>query len=320
MLYVFRFLNRHKLVYLFLLLLIYGNHLSDAFLNSWNLSSIMRLGGITGFLVLGEALVILTKGIDVSIGWIASLSTVIIAAVSCSNFNEFLNPISLVIVAIFCAMAMGAFLGFINGISIAILRINPLIATLLCMWIAEGIAMLILRGVPTRIKFKEFTNIGRMKIFNIPIILIVLLVIALILYIILKKFKFGRYLYAVGGNDYAAYLSGINVKTIKIITYTLSGLLASVGGTLMAAWTQTGVAQVMAGYELIAITAVIMGGISMTGGEGNIWDTILATFILVTLRKLFIFGGINPWLLGFFNGLILLLSVYFIQGRIKSTR
>lgn len=316
--HVYKFLNRHKLIYVFIVILIYGNYTSEAFFSSYNLVSLLRMSGITGLLVLGESLVILTKGIDLSIGWIASLSTVVVAAVSV-NFNEALNPIPLIIVALFCAMSMGAFLGFINGISVAILKVNPLITTLASMWIAQGLAMIILRGVPTRIPIKEFTNIGRLKIFGtIPVILIIFLIIALIVYSLLKKIRFGRFVYAVGGNEYAAYLSGINVKAIKIIVYTLSGLLASMGGILMAAWTRTGEVGALAGYELTAIAAVVMGGISLTGGEGNIWDGILGAFILVTIRKILIFGGINPWLLGFFTGLLLLLSVHFIQERIET--
>lgn len=316
--HVYKFLNRHKLIYVFIVILIYGSYTSEAFFSSYNLSSLLRMSSITGLLVLGESLVILTKGIDLSIGWIASLSTVVVAAVSV-NFNEALNPIPLIIVALFCAMSMGAFLGFINGISVAILKVNPLVTTLACMWIAQGLAMIILRGVPTRIPVKEFTNIGRLKIFGtIPAILIIFLIIALIIYYLLKKIRLGRFVYAVGGNEYAAYLSGINVKAIKIIVYTLSGLLASIGGILMAAWTQTGEVGALAGYELTAIAAVVMGGVSLTGGEGNIWDGILGAFILVTIRKILIFGGINPWLLGFFTGLLLLLSVHFIQERIKT--
>ena len=318
--HVYKFLNRHKLIYVFIVISIYGNYSSRAFFSNYNLLSIMRMSGITGLLVLGEAMVILTKGIDLSVGWIASLSTVIVAAVSI-NFNETLSPIPLIIVACFCAMGMGAFLGFINGISVTILKVNPLITTLASMWIAQGLAMIILRGIPTKIEVKEFINIGRAKVFgNIPLILIIFFIIALIIYFLLKKTRFGRFVYAVGGNEYAAYLSGINIKTIKLIVYTLSGLLASIGGIMMAAWTRTGEVHALAGYELTAIAAVVMGGISLNGGEGNIWDAILGAFILVMLRKLLIFTGISPWLLGSFTGSIILLSVYFIQERIKTTR
>jgi len=317
---IYQFLNRHKLIYVLIVLLISGHFASSAFFTPFNLLSLMRLSSIMAFLVLGEALVILTKGIDLSVGWVASLSTVVIAAVN-QSFNGALSPIPLAILAIFCALALGSFLGFINGISVAILQINPLIVTLAGMWIAQGMAMYILRGIPVRITITEFTNLGQMKILKyIPVIMIILIAFALFLFFILNKNRFGRYLYALGGNEYAAYLSGININTIKIIVYSLSGFLASFGGMMMATWTKTGDEAAMAGYELTTICAVVMGGIALTGGEGNILDAVLGSYILIILRKLLIYTGINPWLFDFFVGLILLGSVYFIQGRKKSIR
>jgi ribose/xylose/arabinose/galactoside ABC-type transport system permease subunit len=280
------FFRKHMLIVVYIVLAIFMLIFTDGFFNTFNIAAILGLGSIMGFLVLGEALVILTGGIDLSVGRIASFSGVI-AAWTMLKFHEILPTSAVIFLVIVFGILSGAFIGFINGISVAKLGIPPLIATLGGMGIAYGLAEYVFAGIPTNLEVKAFSSAVRLKVLNIfPLSSVIFIIFAIILSIYLWKVKSGRYIYAVGGSQEAAFLSGVKTDKVLIWTYVMSGVLSAVGGLLLAGWMRVGDARAGGGYEFIAITAVVMAGFSLFGGVGNIWDAVIGIMTLQTIRKI----------------------------------
>ena len=274
------------LIVVYIALAIFMMIYTDGFFNSFNIAAILGLGSIMGFLVLGEAIVILTGGIDLSVGRIASFSGVI-AAWTMLKFQNVLPQSVVILLVIIFGILSGAFIGFINGISVAKLNIPPLIATLGGMGIAYGLAEYVFSGIPTTLEVKAFSAAVRMKALNIfPLSSIIFIIFALALSIFLWKVKSGRYIYAVGGSQEAAFLSGVKTDKVLVWTYVMSGIFSAVGGLLLAGWMRVGDARAGGGYEFIAITAVVMAGFSLFGGVGNIWDAVIGIMTLQTIRKI----------------------------------
>jgi len=283
---VIGFFRNHMLLAVYIAIAIFMMIYTDGFFNTFNIAAILGLGSIMGFLVLGEALIILTGGIDLSVGRIASFSGVI-CAWTMLKFHESLPPSLVIAFAIVFGILGGAFIGLINGLSVTKLNIPPLIATLGGMGIAYGLAEYIFSGIPTKLALASFTEAVRLKIFGIfPLSSILFVIFAIIVSIILRRSRAGRYVYAIGGSKEAAFLSGIKTDRLIIWIYVLSGILSSVGGLLLAGWLRVGDARAGGGYEFIAITAVIMGGFSLFGGVGNIWDAVIGIMTLQTIRKI----------------------------------
>jgi len=281
-----KFLRRHMLIVVYIALAIFMMIFTDGFFNTFNIGAILGLGSIMGFLVLGEAIVILTGGIDLSVGRIASFSGVI-AAWTMLKFQDVLPEYGIIALVIIFGILSGAFVGFINGISVAKMGIPPLIATLGGMGIAYGLAEYVFAGIPTNLEVKAFSAAVRLKVLNIfPLSSVIFVIFAIALSIFLWKMKSGRYVYAVGGSLEAAFLSGVKTDKVLIWTYVTSGILSAIGGLLLAGWMRVGDARAGGGYEFIAITAVVMAGFSLFGGVGNIWDAVIGIMTLQTIRKI----------------------------------
>jgi len=272
------------------------------------------MSAILGFLALGETLVIFTRGFDLSVGNVASMSSVIIAA-SMLYLHKAVPPGLVIIVAVLLALGAGALIGGMNGFAVTYMKIPPFIATIGGMWIAYGIAFFILRGVPTGLKITSFKIVGRGQLFYVPIPFATLVVVMIIFYIILRKTPLGVHIYATGGNPYAVHLSGINTKRVKMIIYMLSGIFAATGGLFLAAWTGTGFPRSAEGYELLAIAAVVIGGVSLFGGAGSIWGPLAGATILQVLDKIIVYRAISPFLSQMFIGSILLVAIYLTTRR-----
>ena len=216
---VYRFFKRHILLSIYIILALLLITFIDGFYNIFNIASILGLGSIIGFLVIGEALIVLTGGIDLSVGNVASFSSVVLAWTMLTFKNQL--PVPLVItLSVILAMFSGLCVGFINGIAVTKLKIPPLIATLGGMWIAGGFAEYIFSGVPTRLAIRSFKVVGRLKVFSVfPLPFLVFFSVSMILFVILEKMKSGRYVYAVGGSKEAAYLSGVKTDKVLITCY-----------------------------------------------------------------------------------------------------
>ncbi|MEM2525926.1 MAG: ABC transporter permease [Candidatus Methanomethylicaceae archaeon] len=253
--------------------------LTPDFLRIENLMNIARQSAINSLIALGMLLAILTAGIDLSVGSVLALSTVL-SAILIKNFR--LDPL----LGMFAGLSIGAFLGFLNGLMLTKLRLpHPFIATLGMMNIARGLALIVTKatpisGFPYVVQFLGAESLG-----FIPVSFLLVIFVYILYHIFLTRTPTGRYIYAVGGNIEAARLSGINVDRILLIVYTLCGLMASLGGLVLMGRVNAAYPLAGLGYELDAIAAVIIGGASFMGGIGNVWGTLGGAIIIATIRN-----------------------------------
>jgi ribose transport system permease protein len=291
---------------LFLLLVVFSLA-SDNFFQVDNLVGILIATTVNGVLALGVTFVIITAGIDLSIGTVMTLSAVM-TGVLVTNWHV---PVPLGIVG---GMATGAVAGIVNGILIAKAKLPPFIATLGVLNVAKGLA-LVFSGLRP-IYFNDTPIFNSMAMgsfipgFPVPNLVLVLFVGAIVASLVLSKTSLGRYTFALGSNEEATRLSGVNVDRWKIAVYGVSGLFAGVAGVLIAARLNSAQPSLGFGYELDAIAAAVIGGTSLSGGEGTILGTVIGAFIISTLTNgLRILSVPQEWQT-VITGVILLLAVY----------
>lgn len=246
---------------------------TSTFFTSTNLINVLRQVSINGILAIGMTFVVLTGGIDLSVGSIVAFSGIITAGMLRDlEFNIFTVIILTILVA--------ALIGAINGYFIAYWNAAPFVVTLAMMTIARGLTYVYSKGRPISPLPKAFLTIGKGEFLGLPIPAIIFLIVFIVGAVLLKYFRVGRYLYAVGGNDNAARVSGINVKKIKLFAYALSGLLCGVAAIILTARVSAGLPQAGQGYELDAIAATVIGGTRLSGGRGKLWGTVLGVLLL----------------------------------------
>lgn len=252
----------------------------DAFANPKNLVGIVRQASINGILACGMMFVILSNGIDLSVGSIVALSGVMAA--------HFAHPESYPLaVPIIIAILVGLSVGVVNGIGVAYGGIPPFIITLATMTAVRGIALIASGGSPVFGLSDDFKKLASGTIGNtiIPVLAIYFIVIICICGFVLSKTVFGRRVYAIGGNEIAAKVSGISVKKMRLAVYSISGALAGLAGVLLASRTYQGSPTAGVSYELDAIAAVIIGGVSMSGGAGKWYGTLIGALLLAVIAN-----------------------------------
>lgn len=253
--------------------------LSPYFLKVENLMNIARQSAINSLIAVGMLLTILTAGIDLSVGSVLALSSVVMAILI---KNVGLNPF----LGMLIGLVVGAFLGFLNGIMLTKLHLpHPFISTLGMMNIARGLALILTKATPISGFPPVVQFIGAGSIGMVPVSFLVVLGVYIIYHIFLTRTPTGRYIYAIGGNIEAARLSGINVEKVLVIVYTLSGLMAAVGGLVLVGRVNAAYPLAGLGYELDAIAAVIIGGASFMGGVGTVWGTLVGAIIMAVIRN-----------------------------------
>lgn len=271
-----------------ILLVIIISVLNSAFLEPSNLFNLLRQVSINGLIAFGMTFVILTGGIDLSVGSTLALSSALIAILMVSGVDS--------MIALLVGCIFGAILGAINGLLITLGKMAPFIATLATMTVFRGLTLVITDGNPiTNLNGSyAFQLFGRGYFLGIPVPAVTMFITFIILYIILHKTIFGRQTYAMGGNEKAAFISGIKVNKLKIMIYSLAGLMSAMAGAILTSRLNS--AQPTAGmsYELDAIAAVVLGGTSLTGGKGRILGTLIGVLIIGVLNN-----GLN--LLGFLH-------------------
>lgn len=251
---------------------------NPVFFTGMNAMNVLRQIAVMAIIAVGEAFVIITSGIDLSVGSMLSLGGVLCAALCANGFNPWL--------ALVAAVLIGAVLGLFSGSIIVVFRINPFIATLAMLNIVKGIAYLITQGLP--ITFDTSLNFLGGTVAGIPISGIIMLFVVLLGHIILIKTEFGRMIFAVGGNERAAKLSGIKVEKVKLAVYAIVAALASFAGILSAANLSSADVAMGNGYELDVIAAVVIGGCSLAGGQGSIAGVLIGSAILGVIRNGFV--------------------------------
>ncbi|MGP4694133.1 ABC transporter permease [Agrobacterium cavarae] len=251
---------------------------TDNFMSSYNMSVVARQAAFVGLVALGQTLVLLVGGIDLSVGAAAGLSA-IVGSLLLTMFGVhpyFVIPLT---------MAFGLCLGLINGFFVAGLRLNPFIVTLATWEIFAGLTMVITKGYPIRPLGETFGFFGKGEILSVPVPVIVFLVSGLLLIWLLTQTRFGRNIFAVGGNRDAALLVGIKVKFIEFMVFGLAGMFAALAGILFASRMDAGQPSVGEGWLMGAITAAILGGTSLRGGQGSIVGTMLGAMLLTVLAN-----------------------------------
>jgi ribose transport system permease protein len=298
----------------FLILLAMGGGLSlytDTFLTSTNIFNILRAFSWIAISAFGQCMVIITAGVDLSVGSVMGLSGLASAMLLERGIN--------VPLAVGVGLLTGLIVGFLNGLMITKGKLPPFIATLGSYLMARGLCYGLTGGWPVRGLPQSFRNLGQYDIpiagFGVPLPLIFMLVLAVLTSIFLTRTAWGYRIYAVGGNETATALSGINTGRVKVMVYSLCGLLTAIGGVLMTA--RLGVASPTAaqGYELDVIAAVVVGGTSFSGGEGTILGVLIGAAIMQVLRNGLVLIGVSAYWLQAVQGFVIVVAIMLDQLR-----
>ncbi len=250
---------------------------SPQFLTLSNWTIIITQASINALLAFGVTFVIITGGIDLSIGSLVAVTGVVAALLAQTNFPIF--------VPILGGLLAGLLFGLLNGYLITKSKIAPFIVTLGTMTIGRGLALIMSKGRPISNLSESFNFIGGGDIFGVPFPIIILIFVFILSSILLKKTVFGRFVYAVGGNEQASWASGINVNQIKIAVYAICGTLSGLAGILLTSRITTGQPNAGAGFELDAIAAAVIGGTSTTGGVGTITGTLIGVLLIGVINN-----------------------------------
>ena len=301
-----------SLIALFLMIVIFSV-LYDDFRSGDNFWTIMRQVSVHACLSVGMTMVILTGGIDLSVGSVLAFSGAIAAGLLKNGIEiPALNLFVGVTVpgAILIAGLVGSSLGLFSGLMITRFKVPPFVATLCMLIIARGFTELWTGGANITGLGSTFDFIGTGRLLGvIPMPVCISAVIVFIAAVVLKKTRFGRYLYAVGGNEKAARLSGLNVNSIKTLVYTISGFLAAVGGIIVTAKIDSASPTAGESYELDSIAAVVIGGTSLDGGKGSVPGTVIGVLIIGILNSGLTIAGVDPFWQKVVKGFVILLAV-----------
>lgn len=305
------FLQQNGALIMLIIVCIAGFVRYEAFLTPENLLNVLRQNSMLGLVALGMTFVILTGGIDLSVGALLAVAGVI--AANLADYG--------LVTALVGGVAATTVLGLINGTVIAKARIQPFIVTLAMMIAARGVALAVTGEESVRITANEsFSWLGRGSIGFLPVPIVILVVAFAIGWLVLNQTRFGRNVFAVGDNDEAARLMGLNVSRVTIFVYAISGALAGLAGVILASRLGTGQPVAGVGWELDAIAAVVIGGTLLTGGQGSVLTTLVGVLLLGVIFNLFnLEGTISPWWQLVLRGVILLLVVV-AQNRLNKLK
>lgn len=298
--------DRYLILILFIVI---STLLSDKFLTSKNVTNLLNQNSASGIVAIGELLVIITGGTDLSVGAIASMCAVIVALFLKSGFHW--------LIASLLAMLVGLVAGLVNGVLVTRLRLPSFVVTLATMNIYQGVALLLSKGREVFYKNDFFLKIGKTNVSIIPVVTILWLTLAFLTNIFLKKTVSGRYIHGIGGNRYAVRLSGVNVPLYESFAYTASGVLSAIGGILMASRLTLGSNSVGNGWELMAIAAVMVGGGSSVGGIGTAGGVVVGAIIMGLIGNIMNLTGITIYWQQIIRGLIIVIAVFTSQLRVQ---
>ncbi len=303
---VIRVLSRMYLFMVFAVIILIGACLSPYFLKIRNLTNIITAASITSVLAVGQFFVIVTGGIDLSVGSLAALATVV-AAIALAN--HYVAGVAIVLTILICAAV-----GLANGALVVYERITPFIATLAMLSIVEGFSYIIQTGELIQISDTSFTSFFAGMVGPIPTPVIIFLVIMVVAAFVMSNTTFGRELYAIGGNREASRLSGLPINRDLLIAYTISGVLAGLAGLMLASQLLEGSSLVGRGYELDSIAAVVVGGASLFGGSGDPIRSVIGGLIIATILNIMNLMGIQSQPQLVIKGLVILIAVFFSSG------
>ena len=294
--------SAYSLYILLLVLIIVVSVLNTNFLSAQNIKNIFQQVSINGILAVGMTFVIITGGIDLSVGSLLGFSGVIAASLVSGGGNPLL--------AVLAGIAAGLVFGVVNGVLVSYAKIVPFIVTLGMLSIARGFTNVYTHGSPIIKLNKAFTALGQSSFLGIGLPVWIFVCMLLVGYVLLHTTKLGRYTLAVGGNESAAKTSGINTAKIKMFAYTFTGFCCGLAGILMTAKTNAGAPNAGTGYELDAIAAAIIGGTSPSGGEGSIFGTLLGVLIFGIIQNALDILNVSSYIQQVIKGLIIIGAVW----------
>lgn len=298
-----KMLAEYAIIVIFIVLFVVMSIFAPNFFTGNNMVNILRQVSISGICAVGMTFVMLTGGIDLSVGAILGVSGVLTAMMMLKGIPSLLASI--------IALALGVVIGGITGAIIHYIEIPPMIATLGTMTSLRGVAYLITGGTPVFGFDESYSKIGQGHVGVIPIPVIILAIVYAIGIFALSKTKFSRYVYGIGGNQEVARLSGIKVARVKIAVYAISGFCSALAGLVMLGRVNSGQPRAGESYEMDVITAVVLGGVSLNGGVGNLSHVIFGVLIIGVLTNGMTMMAVDDYWQRVVKGLILLLAVSF---------
>ena len=286
-----------------IVLIIFVSVLSPSFLSLTNLMNLMRQVSTNALIAFGMTFVIITGGIDLSVGSTLALSSAIMAGMIVNGIDP--------LIAMTVSLIAGFILGAVNGLLITKGKLVPFIATLATMTIYRGATLVLTDGKPITGLDETFIFqfMGRGYFFGIPFPIVITLVVFALLFVLLHKMSFGRKTFAIGGNEKASFIAGVKSNKIKIFVYSISGVLASLAGIILTSRLNS--AQPTAGesYEMDAIASVVLGGTSMSGGKGRIFGTLIGALIIGTLNNGLNLLGVSTFYQQIVKGIVIIIAV-----------
>ncbi|KJR44821.1 Ribose ABC transport system, permease protein RbsC [Desulfosporosinus sp. I2] len=304
--------DRIGILLLLLVMVVALSTVTPHFLTKVNIINLVRQTSFIAIIAIGSTIVMITMGIDLSPGSLVGITSVIVASYAHPNQMPLVGALAI-------GLLVGIVAGLINGTLISYLGLAPFIVTLGMYTAARGAAMVYTNGIPITNFSSNFLFIGAGDIFGIPVPIIILLVVAVIFHFMLTRTRFGRHIYAIGGNEHAAVISGINVKRVKVLVYVLAGVLASVSGIALTARIASGQPSLGLGYELDAITAAVVGGTSLTGGKGSVFGTISGALVIGVINNGMDLLNCNVFWQQVIKGIIIVLAVLIDQLQKRRT-
>lgn len=298
---IINLLIRYNFVVIFLILIIVASMMSDSFLTIRNISNLFQQAAVVGVVATGMTFVILTAGIDLSVGSVVAFGGMLVALLMTNGFPP--------LIAVVITLAIGAGLGAIMGGISAYANVPSFIITLAGLVTIRGITFLLSEGSPVGGLPSAFSFLGSAKIGVAPLMGIIFICIALVAGFILRFTVFGEYVYATGGSIEAARLSGVPTRRIITLVFTISGLLSAFAGILLTSRLRIGQPTAAEGLELDAIAAVVLGGTSLFGGRGGVLGTFIAVMLLQVLRNLFNLIGLGSFYQMTVTGVIIIFAI-----------
>jgi len=301
-----------------LLIVVVFSLLSPNYLTLGNVLIMASHVAIYALLGMGMLMVILNGGIDLSVGSTLGFSAIIagflLQGVPITVFGVVLYPSVPVVVLLSCAV--GALIGLVNGILVSRFNVAPFVATLGMLYVVRGLALLMTNGLTindlagdAELGNTGFEWLGFNRLLGIPVGVLIMIAVAIVLGFVLGRTRFGRWLYASGGNERAAELSGVPVKSVKVWVYVISGVCASIAGLILASTLTSASPTAGNTYELTAIAAVVIGGAALSGGRGNVRGTLLGAFVIGFLSDGLVIVGVSAYWQMVFMGAVIVVAV-----------
>ena len=308
-------------IYFVFLVVFFGMCLVEPkFRTEGNLVNLLRQNAVIGIMACGMTFAILLGGLDLSVGAVAAASSVVCAKVILYLAGDGSAQQWQIVAGVVAGILIGLLVGLINGLLIAWVGVNPFVSTLGTMTILRGLLYVWTNATPLFGVPFSFTRLGLGSTFRIPNPFWVFLGVAIVTTILLSRMRFGHYVYAIGGNAVAAARMGIDVRRVRLLVYVITSVCAAIAGIILVGQTATGQPAGALGYELTAIAAVIVGGASLSGGQGRMTGTIVGVFLLGVVSNALNLFGVSPFWQPVATGVILVVAVAVDSLAAKSTR